>query len=256
MICYNTLFNPTCNGDLHIGHALVALVNECEAHRSGGKFIVRLDDNQFSWRVRLGDDKIKEISNGIKQDFNWLGIRVDKWESQLETEQRAQELILLLNHGPLPVRYNVAEQYSAELSWSNVGQYPYSPYLTSEKVAMDWLNQINWKIRGSDLLGESNYYWHYCDIWGIPFPRESFIGRLLSSDGKELSDISKTKGGHKIRRYRDMGVSPADTLALLKTCCLKNENGEFTFDNLKEYPVLNSKEYPFLNYLDSEVGHG
>ena len=55
---YNTRFNPTVSGSLHVGHLYMALVNEVEAHRSGGKFYIRVDDTQDCWVVRLGKKQI------------------------------------------------------------------------------------------------------------------------------------------------------------------------------------------------------
>ena len=54
---YNTRFNPSISGALHIGHLYMALVNEMEAHRTGGKFIVRVDDTQDIWNHWIKKDE-------------------------------------------------------------------------------------------------------------------------------------------------------------------------------------------------------
>jgi glutamyl-Q tRNA(Asp) synthetase len=63
-------FAPSPNGELHLGHALSALVG-CElARRAGGRFLVRIEDIDA---VRSRDAFVA----GILDDLRWLGIA---WE--------------------------------------------------------------------------------------------------------------------------------------------------------------------------------
>jgi glutamyl-Q tRNA(Asp) synthetase len=65
-----TRFAPSPTGELHLGHALAALTAERAARRSGGRFLVRLEDIDGT-RCR------PEFAAGILQDLAWLGLRPD-----------------------------------------------------------------------------------------------------------------------------------------------------------------------------------
>lgn len=61
-----TRFAPSPTGDLHLGHALAAWVAYDRAVRAGGKFLLRMEDIDFS-RVR------EEYYEKIEEDLQWLG---------------------------------------------------------------------------------------------------------------------------------------------------------------------------------------
>lgn len=63
-------FAPSPNGPLHLGHALSALTGFDMARRTGGRFLVRVEDIDVK-RCR------EEHVNGIFDDLAWLGI---SWE--------------------------------------------------------------------------------------------------------------------------------------------------------------------------------
>ena len=63
-----TRFAPSPNGWLHAGHAFSALYAEDCARRSGGRFILRIEDIDFT-RAR------EEYIEGIFEDMRWLGLR-------------------------------------------------------------------------------------------------------------------------------------------------------------------------------------
>jgi glutamyl-Q tRNA(Asp) synthetase len=63
-------FAPSPNGELHLGHALSALVGYEMAQRAGGRFLVRIEDIDIE-RCR------EEFVAQIFEDLSWLGIR---WE--------------------------------------------------------------------------------------------------------------------------------------------------------------------------------
>jgi glutamyl-Q tRNA(Asp) synthetase len=63
-------FAPSPNGYLHLGHALSALLNFDMAQRSGGRFLLRIEDIDQA-RCRPAYEA------AIYQDLRWLGLR---WE--------------------------------------------------------------------------------------------------------------------------------------------------------------------------------
>ncbi len=60
-------FAPSPNGQLHLGHALSALTAFDMAQRSGGQFLLRIEDIDVA-RCR------EEYVAGILEDLSWLGI--------------------------------------------------------------------------------------------------------------------------------------------------------------------------------------
>lgn len=63
-------FAPSPNGELHLGHALSALINHDMARACGGRFLLRIEDIDVT-RCR------REFEDLIHEDLAWLGI---EWE--------------------------------------------------------------------------------------------------------------------------------------------------------------------------------
>lgn len=64
-------FAPSPTGELHVGHALSALIGWHWAQRLGGRFLLRIED------IDTGRSRPQHIS-GIFEDLTWLGI---SWET-------------------------------------------------------------------------------------------------------------------------------------------------------------------------------
>jgi glutamyl-Q tRNA(Asp) synthetase len=69
-------FAPSPNGYLHLGHAYSALLNFDSARRTGGRFLLRIEDIDLT-RCR------PEFEAAIYQDLGWLGI---DWESPVRRQ--------------------------------------------------------------------------------------------------------------------------------------------------------------------------
>jgi glutamyl-Q tRNA(Asp) synthetase len=69
-------FAPSPNGLLHLGHAFSALLNFELARRTGGRFLLRIEDIDPT-RCR------REFEEAIYQDLAWLGI---SWETPLRRQ--------------------------------------------------------------------------------------------------------------------------------------------------------------------------
>jgi glutamyl-Q tRNA(Asp) synthetase len=63
-------FAPSPNGPLHLGHAYSALLNHELARRSGGRFLLRIEDIDT---VRCREDLVEKVF----EDLRWLGL---DWE--------------------------------------------------------------------------------------------------------------------------------------------------------------------------------
>ena len=70
-----TRFAPSPTGYIHVGNLRTALMNYLIARKSGGTFILRLDDTD--------QERSKtEYSDGIQTDLTWLGLNWDRLERQ------------------------------------------------------------------------------------------------------------------------------------------------------------------------------
>ncbi|MEI4484785.1 glutamate--tRNA ligase [Frigidibacter sp. MR17.14] len=79
-----TRFAPSPTGYIHVGNLRTALFNYLIARKSGGSFILRLDDTD---RERSK----QEYADGIKQDLEWLGLEWDRVERQSDRLERYAE---------------------------------------------------------------------------------------------------------------------------------------------------------------------
>ena len=230
----NTRFNPTVNGSLHLGHLYLALINEHEAHDSGGKFYVRFDDAQGVYTFGYGKSQIADWEEGMKRDLDQY-MKVDFYTSEADywmaLHQRPAIFRTTVERGtlffykPIPVT-----KYDGEL-------YPYTPHNTQKKVYLDALEGITHLIRGDDLITEFSLYEYFRDLAGIPQVEHIYIPRLRISDLPLAPSMSKTFGTYGIasvtRKYgRD------DVIDILRRSCLEDPDKPFAYLNIKEKPSL------------------
>ncbi|TQS73407.1 glutamate--tRNA ligase [Rhodobacteraceae bacterium] len=80
-----TRFAPSPTGYIHVGNLRTALMNYLIARKSGGQFILRLDDTDQ-------ERSKQEYIDALKQDLEWLGIEWDREERQSLRLERYQEM--------------------------------------------------------------------------------------------------------------------------------------------------------------------
>lgn len=73
---FATRFAPSPTGRLHLGHAFSALTAWTAARESGGRFVLRIEDTDFT-RCR------PEFETGIYEDLAWLGL---DWETPVRRQ--------------------------------------------------------------------------------------------------------------------------------------------------------------------------
>jgi glutamyl-Q tRNA(Asp) synthetase len=76
-----TRFAPSPNGELHVGHAYSAVFSERWARARGGRFLLRIEDIDFT-RAR------EAFVEGILRDLKWLGL---SWEEPVRRQSRHME---------------------------------------------------------------------------------------------------------------------------------------------------------------------
>ncbi|MFO7770399.1 MAG: glutamate--tRNA ligase family protein, partial [Roseovarius gahaiensis] len=79
-----TRFAPSPTGYIHVGNLRTALMNFLIARKSGGTFILRIDDTD-------PERSKEEYVDAIKQDLEWLGLQWDRVERQSERLDRYAE---------------------------------------------------------------------------------------------------------------------------------------------------------------------
>lgn len=90
-----TRFAPSPTGHIHVGNLRTALFNYLIARKSGGQFILRLDDTDQ-------ERSKEEYVEGIKRDLDWLGLHWDRVERQsLRLDRYAAEADKLRASGRL-----------------------------------------------------------------------------------------------------------------------------------------------------------
>ena len=238
--------SPTTTGYAHIGHLLLALVNE--AHRENGEFYLRFEDYLLHHRTTYGAAKIEEFKDSYRSMLEWAGIEyiehssrdllpiAEKYPSCSLKPYLDNYAALLGSHSFLGCRNN-AEFY---LGVDYLKFHSYTPYITWNRVIWDNYFDVDPVIRGIDLASESSLYLFFASILEFRFPHLAYIPHLqLLGSGGQRQKLSKSQNLLPYQITEIMRkASFADTLAVLKCCCLKEADGGFRMDNLKPEFVL------------------
>ena len=235
---HRTRFNPTTNGDLHLGHVYIALFNEWEAHSNHDKFLVRFENNQPEWLSIYGKAGSQAFADRTIECLEWLGIQVDGYSYQSDME--AQVMDFAEERHIKPPRYIWPHTFPNDPTRIDMsppligGWYGYTASLTFNRVVNDYLQGIDCVIRGDDLRAEFSLYMHYSDELNIPRTMHYYFPRL-AHNGKGLS---KSIGSKSIYEYKQAGVDPEELLDLLAKSSLKKPEEGWFLCNVKERPLL------------------
>lgn len=74
-------FAPSPTGRLHLGNVRAALLNWLYARKTGGKFLLRLDDTDL-------ERSTQDYADGIVADLEWLGLHWDEFAKQSDRLDR------------------------------------------------------------------------------------------------------------------------------------------------------------------------
>ena len=230
---YNTRFNPTITGALHVGHLYMALVNEFEAHRTGGKFYVRVDDTQPHWSFKIGKKRREKYYLEYREQLD-LFLSIDGWHRQSQMPKPKD----IIGKHPILKRYskkfendvNVEYQERFGRTWQG-----YSPQNLVEKVIWDFYENTNLLIRGEDLITESHLYSDFIEEIGLPRVRQVYLPYL---EGKGTGErISKTVGTYGLAKQLDkFGIE--EILSRLRESCLIDQEKGFLINNIKRRPIV------------------
>lgn len=234
----NYRINPTLNGPMHIGHLGLALFNESMAHAEGGKFIFRGEDNQASWLLLHTLEEMQDIGMQWLAELSLLGVHVDSIYFESDVERDGEIARIIHKYYPNAVD-NGNMPYVPQMAGSCVTYYPYALYLTAKTVLMDYMNGISTVLVGEDLMSRADFYYHLCEVFGIPNPpRYLCIPRLkLSETHDELSQVSKTNGSFSIQSLMQSN-EPRDIVKFVASNYLKDVKAGWNLDNLNPNPVI------------------
>jgi len=242
---WNTRFCPTITGaELHVGHLYTVLVNEREAHRSGGRFSIRIDDTQKYWSDKLGSQSLEIGNRYITQIKKFVDVDFISWQSKMP-----QPATLIGNHQKYiydTIFSNVEKEqmiYDLVCEWipdRDMMMYPYTTHFTFEKVVWDYYEGVNWIIRGEDLVTEAAFYHFFGDLFGFPWVLQTYLPRLRANNREELRNtppISKRHSNFQLSKQIDrFGVD--GVIELLKQSCLIDPTGDFYLENIKWNPTI------------------
>jgi glutamyl-tRNA synthetase len=213
-------FAPSPTGALHIGGARTALYNWLLARRSGGAFVLRIEDTD---RERSTPENVEQIHDALR----WLGLDHDEGPySQSERRPRHEEEIARLvgeGHAYLDegaVRLRVPDEGETVVSDVIRGEVRFehsaiddfvvarsdgSP-LYNLAVAVDDRDMgITHVVRGADHLSNTPRQIMILRALGAEPPVYAHVPLLHGPDGKKLS---KRHGAASVQELREAGYLP------------------------------------------------
>ena len=222
-------FAPSPTGYLHVGGARTALFNWLYARRTGGTFLLRIEDTD---KQRSTDEHTQVILDGLK----WLGL---DWDEQLTFQGarlvRHQEVAdKLLAEGKAYLEEGVIRLRvpPGEIAWDDAvhGRISFqgedikdfvilrsdrSPLYNFAVVVDDLDMKITLVLRGDDHISNTPKQLAVYRALGAEPPRFGHVPMINGPDGKKLS---KRHGATAVGDYQHLGILPAalrNFLALL-----------------------------------------
>ncbi len=222
-------FAPSPTGYLHVGGARTALFNWLFARKTGGEFLLRIEDTD---RERSSDEHTQVIIDGLR----WLGI---DWVedlvfqgARLERHREWAEQLIETGHtyeDDGAVRFRMPDE---TLAWDDAVHGTVSfegkdikdwvilrsdrtPTYNFSVVADDIDMGLTHVIRGSDHLSNTPKQIAVYRALGVDPPTFGHVPMIHGTDGKKLS---KRHGATAVGDYQHMGILPGaltNFLALL-----------------------------------------
>ena len=229
-------FAPSPTGALHIGGGHTALFNWLWARRTGGKFILRIEDTDLERSTR-------EYEDTIMSGMNWLGLDWDegpdaggshgpyRQSERLELYRECADKLVSDGHAyregnavifkVLPnidlsfddIVYGRIETTSDGLQDRDSGELKDIVLIKSDGmptynyavVVDDHFMEITHVIRGEDHISNTPKQLLLYKAFGWKLPHFSHLPMILGKDKKKLS---KRHGATSVYDFRDMGYMP------------------------------------------------
>jgi glutamyl-tRNA synthetase len=185
-------FAPSPTGSLHVGSALIAVVNRRFTDEHGGTMLLRIDDT---------DRVVPGAESAILADLRWLGIGFDEGPvRQSERAERHREAARSIGtedeEGALRFRRLTLVRPDGRPTY----------HLASVVDDLDF--RVTHVIRGKDHLANARLHAELAQALGAEPPEFVHHGLLVGPDGKKLS---KRHGAASLADLREAGI-PAEAV--------------------------------------------
>jgi glutamyl/glutaminyl-tRNA synthetase len=222
------------------------LFNQRAAHQSGGRFLVRFEDNSIDtlWTKSPHSLRLDEMSRYCdrqREAIQWLGIPVDGFEKQSQMDLKFKEFVA--HHGWFIPEYKWPYSIPLDPVWGDYNPeegewFPHSDYLTYHRVVYDELDGVNLLIRGDDLRSEFSLYQHYRAWLGLPEITHYYLPRLYGQNGEI---VSKFHLARSILDYKNVGWTAEKIIKLLAQSVLVEPGDGWQLSNVKRHPRLSTE---------------
>ena len=220
-----TRLAPSPTGLLHVGNARAGIFNYLFAKKSGGEFILRIEDTDLE-RSR------KEYEDDAKEALLWLGLSWDSFYRQSdrkeiyaeyiekmlengsayvskEVEGNSKEVIRFKNKGG-PVKFDDIIRGQVEVDTEDLGDFviakdTQTPLYHLAAVLDDALMEISHVIRGEDHISNTPRQILIQQALGCPTPKYAHLPLIL---GEDRSKLSKRHGAEALSEYKKLGYPP------------------------------------------------
>ncbi len=213
-------FAPSPTGFLHLGSGRTAIFNWLFAKKTGGKFLLRIEDTD---KVRSEDRFLEEIL----EDLKWLGI---DWEGPLTHQshrfdlyrEKAEEILAVgkaYKEGEAII-FKVEKGRDIELDDIVHGKIKFNTDEIKDQVMLksdgspaynfccvvdDADLGITHIIRGDDHISNTPKQILFYEAMGLDMPRFGHMPLMMGTDGAKLS---KRHGGVSVEEYKREGFLP------------------------------------------------
>ncbi len=165
-------FAPSPTGLLHIGNARIAVVNSLLAQKINAKFLLRIDDTDFS-RSR------REYEEEIIKDLEWLGIKHDEFFRQSERLDRYNE-----------VRDNLLASGALYKCYESVEELEYKRKLALSRGKTPVYDRASLNLSQSEIKYHEENRTPYCIRFKLPDATVSWDDLVVGHVSYDLTSIS------------------------------------------------------------------
>jgi glutamyl-tRNA synthetase len=223
-----TRFAPSPTGLLHGGNYRTAVFAYLYARKTGGEFIVRIEDTD---RERSK----KEYEDNIVETLQWLGLKHDRFFRQSENAPRHQELlkgliakdlayvskeepkeegqrseVIRFRNPKKVVTFTDAIRGEIRVDTTDLGDFVIArsetePVFHFAVVVDDADEGVTHVIRGEDHISNTPRQILIQEALGLPTPTYAHLPLVL---GPDRTKLSKRRGAKALTQYRDEGYLP------------------------------------------------
>jgi glutamyl/glutaminyl-tRNA synthetase len=233
----NTRFYPTLNGECHLGHLYLGLLNYHRAKSLGGVMLVK---SEFRLQYLPKNTDIGTLETWYKsfvEGFSFAGIEAEFMPLLHDGEWLAQQIETHKDLHGNDVNNSLYPKTNTDTSY-----HPFSPTWCFERVLLDNRYAVGSVIRGLDVISEFALYQYFCKQLNYTVPEHQYIKHISIKTGDETVKVSKTCNNASLRSIISSGVSKFQLLDYLTTACLKHPEEGWTLENTKKNIVLNLSE--------------